>query len=221
MGTRRLARIMLQCKSTLMNWLTFLSRIFLGPKLASRQDLKGFLESRAAYLAQKSISEYTQARANMMFTTLLAEKAFQDAYERARWSSFPATLSMVAEALAARLRNLDVGDTDSINVMLQSMAKEIVSAYPVPEGESADFWQMKLLDLERDLLRAGLAAPHAIHLIPKARSREIFENLPVHPSVRKHDFDMFQNTLSFHLTEIGAEIEDAFNADSARKILEG
>ena len=103
--------------------------------------------------------------------------------------------------------------------MLQSMAGEIVSAYPVPEGESADFWQMKLLELERDLLRAGLAAPHAIHVIPKARSREIFENLPVHPSVRKHDFDMFRNTLSFHLTEIGAEIEEGLSADVARKIL--
>jgi hypothetical protein len=128
---------------------------------------------------------------------------------------------MVAEALAARFRNMDISDTDSINVMLQSMAMKIVSAYPVPTGASRDFWQMTLLDLERDLLRAGLAAPHAIHVIPKARSREIFENLPVHPSVRKHDFDMFQNTISFHLTEIGAEIEDAFNADTARKILEG
>ena len=78
---------------------------------------------------------------------------------------------------------------------------------------------MALIDLERDLLRAGLAAPHAIHVIPKARSREIFQNLPVHPSVRKHDFDMFQNTLSFHLTEIGAEIEEGLSADAARKIL--
>ena len=60
---------MLQCKSKMMNWLTFLSRIFLGPKLSSRKELRDFLESRAAYLAQKSISEYTQARANMMFTT--------------------------------------------------------------------------------------------------------------------------------------------------------
>ena len=212
---------MLQCKSEVMNWLTFLSRIFLGPKLFTRQDLQGFLESRAAYLAQKSISEYTQARANMMFSTLLGEKAFQDAYERARWFSFPATLAMVAEALAARLRNLDISDADSINVMLQSMAREIVSAYPVPVGGHADFWQMALLDLERDLLRAGLAAPHAIHLIPKARSREVFDNLPVHPSVRKHDFDMFQNTLSFHLTEIGAEIEEGLSADTARKILQG
>ncbi len=214
-----LACLMLQCKSKMMSWLASLSRIFLGPKLSSRQELRGFLESRSAYLAQKSISEYTQARANMMFTTLLAEKAFQDAYERARWFSFPATLSMVAEALAARLRIMDISDTDTINVMLQSVAENIVSTYPVPEGESADFWQMTLLDLERDLLRAGLAAPHAIHAIPKARSREIFENLPVHPSVRKHDFDMFQNTLSFHLTEIGAEIEEGLSADAARKIL--
>jgi hypothetical protein len=37
--------------------------------------------------------------------------------------------------------------------------------------------------------------------------------------VRKHDFDMFQNTMSFHLTEIGAEIEEGLSADFARKIL--
>jgi hypothetical protein len=204
-----------------MKWLAFLSRIFLGPKLTSRQELQSFLESRAAYLAQKSISEYTQARANMMFSTLLGEKTFQDAYERARWFSFPASLAMVAEALAARFRNLGVGNTNAINVMLQSMAADIVAAYPIPAGGNPDFWQKALLDLERDLLRAGLAAPHEIHIIPKARSKEIFRNLPVHPSVRKYDFDMFQNTLSFHLTEIGAEIEDAFNADSARRILLG
>ncbi len=101
------------------------------------------------------------------------------------------------------------------------LAGEIVSAYPVPAEGSADFWQIALLDLERDLLKAGLAAPHAIHVIPKARSREIFENLPVHPSVRKHDYDMFRNTLSFHLTEIGAEIEEGLSADSARRILRG
>jgi hypothetical protein len=202
-----------------MKWLAFLSRIFLGPKLATRQELQAFLESRAAYLAQKSISEYTQARANMMFSTLLGEKAFQDAYEKARWFSFPATLAMVAEALAARFRDHDIGDTDAINVMLQSMAANIVAAYPVPAGGSADFWQMVLLDLERDLLRAGLGAPHAIHVIARARAREVFENLPVHPSMRKHDFDMFRNTLSFHLTEIGAEIEEGLSADAARKIL--
>jgi hypothetical protein len=219
MGTRWLACLLLQCKSKIMKWLAFLSQIFLGPKLSSRQEFRSFLESRAAYLAQKSISEYTQARANMMFSTLLGEKAFQDAYERARWYSFPATLSMVAEALEDRLRNLDISDPDSINVMLQSLAKDIVSAYPVPAGGSADFWQMALLDLERDLLRAGMAAPHAVHIIPKARAREVFETLPVHASVRKHDFDMFRNTLSFHLTEIGAEIEDAFDADTARKTL--
>ena len=69
-------------------------------------------------------------------------------------------------------------------------------------------------------MRAGLAAPHDIHIIAKARSREVFENLPVHPSMRKHDFDMFRNTLSFHLTEIGAEIEDGLSADAARKILQ-
>ena len=219
MGTRWLACFLLQCKSKMMNWLASLSRIFLGPKLSSRQELRGFLESRAAYLAQKSISEYTQARANMMFSTLLGERTFQDAYERARWFSFPATLAMVAEALAARLRNLDIGDTDSINAILQALAEDIVSAYPIPSGGSSDFWQMALHDLERDLLRAGLAVPHAIHVIPKARSREIFENLPVHSSVRKHDFDIFQNTLSFHLTEIGAEIEEGLSAESARKNL--
>jgi len=214
-----LATRMLRCKTHGMNWLASLTQIFSSTKLSSRNDLRDFLESRAAYLAQKSISEYTQARANMMFSTLLGERAFQQAYEKARWFSFPAALAMVAEALAARLRLLNAGDVESINTMLQAIANDIVAAYPVPVDGNAEFWQAALLDLERGLQRAALAAPHAIHLIPKARAREIFDNLPVHPSVRKHDFDMFQNTLSFHLTEIGAEIEEGLSAEFACKIL--
>lgn len=214
-----LATRMLRCKTHGMNWLASLTQIFSSAKLSSRNELRDFLESRAAYLAQKSISEYTQARANMMFSTLLGERAFQQAYEKARWFSFPAALAMVAEALAARLRLLNAGDVESINAMLQAIANDIVAAYPVPVDGNAEFWQAALLDLERGLQRAALAAPHAIHLIPKARAREIFDNLPVHPSVRKHDFDMFQNTLSFHLTEIGAEIEEGLSAEFACKIL--
>lgn len=210
---------MLQCKTLRMNWLSALWQWISGTRLSSRQELRRFLESRSAYLTQKSISEYTQARANMMFSTLMAEKTFQRAYEKARWLSFPAALAMVAEAIAARLRQVDSAPSASINTLLVAMAGEIVAAYPVPAGGDADFWHKALADLERDLDRASLAAPHAVHLIPKPRAREIFENLPVHASVRKHDFEMFRNTLRFHLTEIAAEIEKGLGAEAARHIL--
>jgi len=203
-----------------MNWLSTLLQWLSGTRISSRQDVQDFLESRAAYLAQKSISEYTQARANMMFSTLIGEKKFQQAYERARWFSFPATLAMVAEALAAQFRTLDAGETGAINTLLMDSAREIVAPYPVPAGADAGFWQTALDDLEKGLQRAALAAPHAIHLMPKSRAREIFDNLPAHASVRKNDFEMFQNTLRFHLAGIGAEIEKGLDTAAARRILQ-
>ena len=84
-------------------WTRF--KLLFGRKvIAAPQDLQTFLETRSAYYVQKSITEYAQARANMIFSTLLGEKGFQDAYEAARWKAFPAGLAAVAEVLTGSLR---------------------------------------------------------------------------------------------------------------------
>lgn len=177
-------------------------------RLRSPQDLRSFLESRSAYVVQKSITEYAQARANMMFSTLLGEKTFQNAYDEARWKSFPAALSAVAEVMAGALRNrLDLSPAEASAVMVEG-ARRVVLDYPVPDFADETYWAGAVTRLEADLARAELGQVRPAHTIAQTRAREVFDALPFHSAIKKHDFDMFRNTLSFHLAEIAAELED-------------
>jgi hypothetical protein len=185
-------------------WST-LKGLFSPAPIATRDDLKAFMESRAAYLVQKSIMEYAQARANMMFSTLLSEKSFLDAYEEARWASYPAALSMVAEMVEGMLRHEQSNTTILYHERIAQIAREIVSGFPVPDGFPAQFWADAISVLDRDLGLAGLGPPKQVHEIPLHRAGEIFKALPVHKTLRQHDFPMFSNTLRFHLTEIATE----------------
>jgi hypothetical protein len=185
-----------------------LKKLVAPAQIATRADLKDFMESRAAYLVQKSIMEYVQARANMMFSTLMSEKSFLAAYETARWASYPAALSWVAEMIEGTLRSAESSNAVLYQQSIAAIASDIVSAFPLPDGFPPRFWADALDALERDLGQAGLGPPKQAHEIPLHRAREIFQILPVHQALRQYDFTMFSNTLRFHLTEIASEFEE-------------
>jgi len=189
--------------------LQILKNLFGTRKLSSPKDLQSFLESRSAFVVQKSITEYAQARANMMFSTLLGEKTFQKAYEEARWKSFPAGLSAVAELMAGALRTrLNLSPAEASAVMAQA-ARRLVTDYPVPEFADETYWAGAIGKLEADLARAELGQVRPAHAIAQTRATEVFDALPFHSAIKKHDFDMFRNTLSFHLAEIATELEES------------
>lgn len=204
-----------------MSILASIKSLFAAQQIADRETLKTFLESRSAYLVQKSISEYVQARANMLFSTLMAEKAFVDAYERARWRSYPPALSMVTEMAEGFLREEMSSAPGALDQVFCHMARDIFAGFPIPLGEADHFWQDAADRLERDLAQASLGAPKPVRNIPYLRAQEIFDTLPVHQQIRRHDFAMFQNTLRFHLTEIRAEFEDRADPSRLVKALQG
>jgi hypothetical protein len=185
-----------------MSLLSSLKRVLFAPKVSTRDDLVEFLESRAAFLVQKSITEYAQARANMMFSTLLSEQGFKDAYEAARWAGYPAALSMVAEALAGQLR-ANGSEASSVTALTHDVIAKLAAHAPTSVNlETAKG------TIVADLARAALGPPKIAHEIVKPRAHEIFDALPFHASIREHDYGMFRNTIAFHLTEIMGEMEE-------------
>jgi hypothetical protein len=194
------------------NWLMTLfqaiKNLFSSRRIATPQDLQGYLEGRSAFYVQKSITEYSQARANMAFSTLLGESGFQKAFEESRWKAFPAGLSAVAEVLTGALRERLSLDAELATEHVQAAANHIVATYPIPDFAERHYWDEALEKLESDLARATLAAPRPAHAIAQTRAQEIFDALPFHTAIRKHDFEMFRNTLSFQLSAIGAELSE-------------
>lgn len=180
-----------------------------GPRrLAGAGDLRDFLESRTAYLVQKSITEYTQARAGMLFSTLMREPIFLEGYERGRWRSFPAAISMTSEMVEGTLREAAGSPPGSLDAGLLRLVSGILARYPEHSGEGEAFWTEALERVARDLAQAALAPPKAVQNIPMLRAGEIFDALPVTDELKQHDFPMFRNTIRFHLTEIKAEFEE-------------
>jgi hypothetical protein len=198
---------------------SFLKRLIGPTPIATRDELRQFAESRAAYVVQKSIMEYCQARANMLFTTLLGEKDFQAAYERARWQGYPAALSMVLEMVEGMLRPHVGSCVLELHRALLGIARETFSGFPPPAGEGPEFWRDAEERIDKDLGIAALAPARPVHAIPTARAREIFDVLPVHERVRAHDFEMFGNTLRFHLTEVATEFDERADLTSLSQAL--
>lgn len=183
-----------------------LGKLFAPRRIETRAELTEFLESRAAYLVQKSMAEYCQARTGLGYSSLIREASFQAAQERAKWLGYPAAFSMVAEAAAGYL-HLSAAPADVERLLVQC-AREVFGRFPVPFGEHPDFWTNAEMRVAADLARAALGQPKPAHAIAIARARELFDVLPVHEKIRAHDFEMYRNTLRFHLTEISAELEE-------------
>lgn len=182
--------------------------LFARQSIASNRDLQDFLESRAAYLVQKSITEYSQARANMLFSSLLGERQFQAAFESSRWRAYPAGLAMVAEVVTGQLRERLGLEPIKAEARVVALTEAVIDKLSGHGPLDDRHWSEAREDIGKALARASLAGPRRVHAIVGERARTIFDALPFHDAIRKHDFGMFSNTLAFHLAEIATELEE-------------
>ena len=69
-----------------------------------RPALAAFMDSRAAFLAQKCVVEFCRVRAGVYWQKLFSEKEFQEALDTSRWRAYPPAFAMVAEMVEGALR---------------------------------------------------------------------------------------------------------------------
>lgn len=196
------------CQPAGMSLFSAMTGLFRPQLFQSRAQLKEFIESRAAYLVQKSMMEYCQARANMLFTTLMGEADFRAGYEHARWHAYPFAYAMVTEMAEGLLRPHCTDRILDLHAALIGLGREVFATFPLPAGAPADFWDAALRIVDEELGQAGLGPVRPWRDIPERHAARIFELLPIHDRLKSRDFMMFQNNLRFHLTEIGAEFEE-------------
>lgn len=151
--------------------------------------------------------EYSQARASILFSTLMRELMFLESYESARWRSYPAALSMVTQMVDGALREQLRTPPGTFDGALVKLALDIVSRYAGPSGLGEEFWKETVEQLRLDLAQAALGPPKQVQAIPFQRVREIFDALPASSLVKQHDFPMFRNSIRLHLTEIAEEFD--------------
>ncbi|MEM8877386.1 MAG: hypothetical protein AAGD23_05890 [Pseudomonadota bacterium] len=165
------------------------------PKVNDLETLEDYIESRAAFLAQKCIYEYARARTGLNSEKLFSEPEFQEALDRSRWEAFVMTLADVVEMIAGELRpHLNSArDIDALYNGLEAAAVAIMRSYPVPAMQTSDYWDRKEKWLLERLKPVRLAGSKRVKDIPLQTVEPFFDILPIHKKLTGHDFEMIKN----------------------------
>jgi len=204
-----------------MGLLDTLSRWFKPEPVATASDLAAFMDSRAAFIAQKCVVEYARARTGVMSPKLFKEAAFKTALSQSRWTTYAIVYCDVAEMVEGLLRNRTGLPPGRLAERLVEMGRATFLAYGLPEDAPADFWDRAVDRLERRLAEARLHAPKPVREIPKGGIEEVFANLPIHASLRGHDYELVQNNLRTNLVRVHEDFLAAVDFDRLAKALDG
>ncbi|RWH71599.1 MAG: hypothetical protein EOQ86_12205 [Mesorhizobium sp.] len=162
-------------------------------------DLADFMDSRAAFLAQKSIVEFCRVRAGVYWQKLFSEKEFQAALNHSRWRAYPACYAIVAEMVEGALREPAGLRQRGLPAALEKVALASFSKYAVPEGSPPTFWEDAAELIRQRLAATQIGPPRPVREIPEPLARTVFETVPIHPNLLTNDYDYIFNFLRMNL----------------------
>jgi hypothetical protein len=171
------------------------------PPIVERADLVEFVDTRAAFLVQKSLFDFAHACSGMAFARLMQEPDFVAAMDRSRWRAYPLGLSIISEAVHGAMRPAATGPMPLAEA-LREIAFEVFDRYPVPGMLDAGTWANEREELGRRVLGIALHPPKAVKDIPFAVSEQLYNNLPIHAKIRGDDREIVINHLRTNLIRI-------------------
>ena len=169
------------------------------PPIVTAVDLADFMDSRAAFLAQKSIVEFCRVRAGVYWQKLFSEADFHAALSHSRWRAYPACYAIMAEMVEGALREPAGNRQRGLPAAIEEVARASFAKYAVPDGSPETFWE-DAMGLTRERLDASQAGPpRPVREIPKPLARTVFEMVPMHPDFLSNDYDYIFNFLRMNL----------------------
>jgi hypothetical protein len=168
------------------------------PPIADRASLADFIDTRAAFLAQKSIWDYVRGRSGPYFTMIVKEQVFLDGVEIARWRNYPFGLSIVAEMVHGALLPFS-GQPAPLAATLCDLALDVFGRYPVPQALGEEEWARARAELATRCGQIALHPPKPVKDIPLPFAQVFFDNMPIHERLRENDFELIRNQLRVNL----------------------
>jgi len=199
-----------------MNFLGFFRR---QPPIRECEQLADFIDEQSAFLMQKGIYDYSQARAGHYTKVLFKEEEFHEALELSRWQAYPLGLAIVGEMVEGVLRPHAGGDRRSVLDPLIAMVLSVFDRYPVPPSLGKARWQGLRDELARALDRVSLHPPKRAFEIPEPYAQRYFDLMPFHKELLTRDMPTARSYLKINLTNIHDELIKRMDArDMAAKL---
>ncbi|CAA7626432.1 hypothetical protein [Magnetospirillum sp. UT-4] len=171
------------------------------PPIRTPEDLAGFIATESARVAQKATTGYCRTKAGANHDLLFKEAGFLAALDECRWSAYglvAADICLVAEGF---LRPAAAGaGEEALAAWVLAVYDGMLDAQPHP-GRGPEGWSAEKAEMRARLARSRMAEPIPPANVGFDTARRIFDSLPVHPSLRREDFEVVQNLMRFgHVT---------------------
>jgi hypothetical protein len=187
--------------------LSFLKSFLPKPKVQTLAALQQFLEGEAAYLAQRSIVDFTRNELGVLSSQAFADQRFQDRLAVSRWDGFAGILADMIVLTQACLLSAGAPH-DKLDRRLGDLYAAILAAHPVPDHRPHG-WDAEIAAL-RARLADRAAEPASPQAFAQATGARIFETLPFAPRDPVENRMVLCNAFAFGLI--------AFN-DRLRRLL--
>ena len=167
--------------------------------IADSKALQGFLDSRAAFIAQKGIVEFCRVRAGIYWQKLFAEEEFRTVLSYTCWLAYAPALALVTEMVEAAIRPAAGAERPRVAAAIEDIARTAYMAYPAPEGFTENQWIDRFAIIRERLAEAAARPAQPVRAMPKGMAELVFEALPIHPSIVSNDSDYIHNNIRMNL----------------------
>ncbi len=191
------------------------------PAIDGTERLIDFVDSRAAFLAQKCVVEFCRVRAGVYWQKLFSESEFREKLTASCWQSYPPAVAMLAEMIEGTVRPAAGIQQRRLPQALEAVAASVFARHPLPQGAPEDFWE-EAQGLVRERLAATQAdAPRPVRKMAEPMARLIHQALPIHQTLVSHDYDYIRNNLRMNLLRAHEDFVKAADLPALARDLTG
>ena len=191
------------------------------PKISGCAGLEEFVDRHASFLAQKCIVEFCRVRAGIFWQKLFDEKEFRDKLTESCWLSYAPAAAMVLEMVDANLRQAAGLSQRALPAALEQTGAAVFARYPVPAGAPADFHAEQSLILGGRMREIEHAPARPVSEMAAPMARLIYDNLPIHKQIVRHDYDYIFSFLRMNLLRAHEDFLEAADLDALARALTG
>ena len=116
------------------------------------------------------------------------------------------TLGDMIVVIEAFLRPAEADQATRLAERLVDFYQDILAGLPLP-AHRPQGWSDRIEEFRQRFARARMAAPQAPSQATAETAKRVFELLPIHPSLRRQDFDIIANDLSFNMVACWQNME--------------
>jgi len=159
-------------------------------------QLAQFILTETSRIAQKATTGYCRTKAGTNVDLLFREEVFIKALESSRWTAFGLVLADCCLVVEGFLRPEAAAHPDELAAWILATHDGILDAHPHPD-RGAEGWSAEKQEMRARLGRSRMAEPIPAANLGFDTAQRIYDSLPVHPKLRREDFELVQNLTRF------------------------